>query len=497
MPPPSSGLEQDGLPPGPRRWAIAASAIAISMAVLDTAIANVALPTIAVDVQASAADSIWVVNAYQLAVIVCLLPLASFGEIVGYARVYRAGLAVFTLASLACALSDSLATLAAARVLQGAGAAGIMGVNTALIRFIYPQARLGAGIGVNALVVAVASAVGPSAAAGILAVAPWPWLFAVNVPVGLLALALAWRSLPQVAPVARRFDWPSAALNGLAFGLLISALDGLGHGERAAGVAAELAAAVAAGWVLARRQLRMASPLLPVDLLRIPVFALSVATSVCSFAAQTLAFVALPFYFQDVLGRGEVATGLLMTPWPAAVAVSAPIAGRLLDRVAPGVLGGLGLAMMTAGLAALWRLPAAPGDLAMVWRMMLCGAGFGFFQVPNNRTLIASAPRHRTGGASGMLSTARLLGQTGGAALVALLFARVAGGAAGAAGTDAVLALATVFSAVGCVVSLARGRGGAGGAGASGRVSGTASGAIATVAAAGDTLGRGEREVEE
>ena len=304
MPPPSSGLEQDGLPPGPRRWAIAAIAIAISMAVLDTAIANVALPTIAVDVQASAADSIWVVNAYQLAVIVCLLPLASFGEIVGYARVYRAGLAVFTLASLACALSDSLATLAAARVLQGAGAAGIMGVNTALIRFIYPQARLGAGIGVNALVVAVASAVGPSAAAGILAVAPWPWLFAVNVPVGLLALALAWRSLPQVAPVARRFDWPSAALNGLAFGLLISALDGLGHGERAAGVAAELAAAVAAGWVLARRQLRMASPLLPVDLLRIPVFALSVATSVCSFAAQTLAFVALPFYFQDVLGLG-------------------------------------------------------------------------------------------------------------------------------------------------------------------------------------------------
>ncbi len=487
--------EQDGLPPGPRRWAITAIAIAISLAVLDSAVANVALPTIAVDVHASAADSIWVVNAYQLAVIVCLLPLASLGEIVGYAKVYRAGLAVFTLASLACALSDSLGTLAAARILQGAGAAGVMGVNTALIRFIYPQARLGAGIGLNALVVAVASAVGPSVAAAILAVAPWPWLFAVNVPVGVVALAMAWRSLPVVPPVARRFDWASAALNGVAFGLLITGIDGAGHGERGGAVAAELLGSVAAGAVLARRQLGMAAPLLPVDLLRIPVFALSIATSVCSFAAQTLAFVALPFFFQDVLGRGAVATGLLMTPWPAAVAVSAPIAGRLADRVPAGVLGGIGLAAMTAGLAALWRLPAAPGDFAMVWRMTLCGAGFGLFQAPNNRTLIAAAPRNRTGGASGMLSTARLLGQTGGAALVALVFATAvgAGGSAGAGGTGAALALATGFSAVGCVVSLARGRGGVGGSGAAAQVSGTASGAIAATPAAADTLARGER----
>ncbi len=487
--------EQDGLPPGPRRWAITAIAIAISLAVLDSAVANVALPTIAVDVHASAADSIWVVNAYQLAVIVCLLPLASLGEIVGYAKVYRAGLAVFTLASLACALSDSLDTLAAARILQGAGAAGVMGVNTALIRFIYPQARLGAGIGLNALVVAVASAVGPSVAAAILAVAPWPWLFAVNVPVGVVALAMAWRSLPVVPPVARRFDWASAALNGVAFGLLITGIDGAGHGERGAAVAAELLGSVAAGAVLARRQLGMPAPLLPVDLLRIPVFALSIATSVCSFAAQTLAFVALPFFFQDVLGRGAVATGLLMTPWPAAVAVSAPIAGRLADRVPAGVLGGIGLAAMTAGLAALWRLPAVPGDFAMVWRMTLCGAGFGLFQAPNNRTLIAAAPRHRTGGASGMLSTARLLGQTGGAALVALVFATAAGagGSVGAGGTGAALALATGFSALGCVVSLARGRGGVGGSGATAEVSGTATGAIAAMPSAADMLARGER----
>ena len=475
----------DGLPPEVRRWAVLAIAIAISLAVLDSAIANVALPTIAADVHASAASSIWVVNAYQLAVIVCLLPLASMGEIIGYAKVYRAGLVVFTVASLACALSDSLATLTAARVLQGAGAAGVMGVNTALIRFIYPAARLGAGIGLNALVVAVSSAVGPTLAAGILSVAPWPWLFAVNVPVGVLALALAWRTLPRVPPVARRFDWTSAALNGLAFGLLISAVDGLGHGEPAFGVLAELAAAVAAGWVLARRQLRLEAPLLPVDLLRIPVFALSVLTSVCSFAAQSLAFVALPFYFQDVLGRGAVATGLLMTPWPVAVAVVAPISGRLADRVPVGLLGGGGLALMTAGLLALWALPAVPGDFDMVWRMTLGGAGFALFQAPNNRTMIAAAPRHRTGGASGMLSTARLLGQTGGAALVALLFSTASGDVAGQAAISSVLLLAAGFAAAGCIVSLTRGTRRTRDA----AVSETATGAIASAPALGDTLG--------
>jgi DHA2 family multidrug resistance protein-like MFS transporter len=397
-------------------------ALALIMAVLDGAIANVALPTIASDVQASPASSIWVVNAYQLVITISLLPCASLGEHYGYRRVYKVGLAVFTLGSLACALSDSLATLTMARVVQGFGAAGIMSVNGALIRYIYPRRQLGHGIGINALLVGVSSAVGPTVAAGILSVASWPWLFAVNIPFGVVALAIATRSLPVNPRTGQRFDVVSAVLNALAFGLLIIGIDGLGQGEGRQLEAVELGVALLAGIWLVRRQLALASPLLPVDLLRIPVFRLSILTSVCSFGAQMLAYVALPFYFQGTLGRSEVATGLLMTPWPLATAVIAPMAGWLADRYPSGMLGGIGLVTMAAGLALIAGLPAEPSSLDIVWRMAICGFGFGLFQSPNNRTMLSSAPRERSGGASGMLATARLLGQTTGAAMVSLLF---------------------------------------------------------------------------
>jgi len=221
----------DGLPPPQRGWAMFAIGLAIAMAVLDGAIAHVALPTIARDLAATPADSVWVVNAYQLVITILLLPLASAGEIVGYRRVYRIGLAVFTLASLACALSDSLLALTLARVAQGVGAAGVMSVNAALVRFIYPRRLLGRGIGVVALVVAVSAAVGPTVASAILSIASWPWLFAVNVPIGIATLVAA-QALPRTPGAPRRFDLPSAVLNALFFGLLIVAIDSANSGMR-------------------------------------------------------------------------------------------------------------------------------------------------------------------------------------------------------------------------------------------------------------------------
>ncbi|MBA9067864.1 MFS family permease [Methylobacterium sp. RAS18] len=152
----------DGLPLRERLLALCAMALAISMAVLDGAIVNVALPVIARDLDVPASEAIFVVSAYQIAVTAALLPLATLGEIWGYRRVYLAGLAVFTVASLACAVSPNLASLTAARVAQGLGAAGIMSVNIALVRFIYPSRLIGRGVGNVALIVAVASAAGPT-----------------------------------------------------------------------------------------------------------------------------------------------------------------------------------------------------------------------------------------------------------------------------------------------------------------------------------------------
>ena len=422
----ASRTNTDGLPLPQRYWAIAVVALGITMAVLDSAIANVALPTIAKDLNAAPADSIWVVNAYQLIITILMLPLASLGEIVGYRRVYRVGLVVFTLSSLGCALSSSLVMLSAARVLQGIGAAGMLSVNSALVRFIYPQRMLGRAIGINAFVVAVSAALGPTVAAAILSIASWPWLFAVNVPIGVVTMIVA-RTLPRTPRSGRRFDTLSALLNAVFFGLLIIAIDSVGHGGHPLYAGLAFIGAALSGVALVMRQLPQTSPLLPVDLLRIPMFALSIATSVCSFAAQMLAYVSIPFYFQDTLGRSDVATGLLMTPWPLATAVLAPIAGRLADRHSAGILGALGLVIFAAGLWLLALLPVAPTDADIIWRMALCGAGFGLFQSPNNRAIISSAPRERSGGASGMLGTARLLGQTVGAALVALMFSLVGG----------------------------------------------------------------------
>ncbi|HVJ51606.1 MAG TPA: MFS transporter [Aliidongia sp.] len=446
-----SEVPMDGLPPERLRLAVTTIVLAIGMATLDTAIANTALPTIAADLNASPAASIWVVNAYQLALMVSLLPLASLGDILGYRRIYIAGLAVFTVASLVCAASWSLPSLALARMFQGFGASGIMSVNTALVRFIYPARSLGRGVGFNALVVAVSFAIGPTVASGILAVASWQWLFAINVPIGLIAIAIAIPALPYSQRATYRFDGVSALLNAATFGLIIVAIGEAGHQAEPLLVAGEFVGAGLFGLLLIRRQASQTAPMLPVDLFRRPIFALSAVTAVCSFAAQGLAFVSLPFYFQTTLGRTQVETGLLMTPWPVVVAIVVPIAGQLSDKHPPAILGGCGLAALCLGMVLLAVLPAHPSVLDIAWRMAICGFGFGFFQSPNLKALMASAPPERSGGASGIVATSRLLGQSSGAALVALCF-----GVAGPHGSALALALGAGFAGAASIASFMR-----------------------------------------
>lgn len=442
--------ETDGLPSPRRQWAIATIALGLILAVMDSAIANVALPTIAVDLNSEPAHSIWVVNGYQLAITVALLPLSSLGDRIGYRNIYLPGLAIFTLASVACALSTSLPMLTAARVIQGFGAAGIMSVNTALLRYIYPQRLLGRGIGINALVVALSAAAGPTIASAILSVANWPWLFAVNLPIGLVALLIGMRCLPATPTHTHKFDYISALLSAATFGLLIGSIDALAQGEGIGLFIVEMTIGIGLAWLLTKREMGNPAPVLPVDLLRIPIFALSLATSISSFAAQMLALVSLPFMLHD-LGYDAVETGLLITPWPIAIAIAAPLAGRLTEKYPAGLLGGIGLGIFAVGLLSLALIPPQPNAFDIIWRMALCGAGFGMFQSPNNRAIIMSAPKSRSGGASGMLGTARLLGQTTGAAMVALLFSRVPVHA-----TTVALLMATGFAIVAAFVSFAR-----------------------------------------
>jgi DHA2 family multidrug resistance protein-like MFS transporter len=443
---------EDGLPIPARYWAILTLMVGVALSCLDTALVNVALPQIAKDIGSSPAASIWVINAYQLAVMISLLPLASLGDIFGYRRVYSAGLVLYTCAALISATAGSLEILTLGRALQGLGAAGIMSVNTALIRYTYPRRQLGRGIALTSLVVSTSSATGPTLAAAILSVGSWPWLFAVNVPIGIVTLALSMRLLPRTEPSGHRFDPSSAILCALMFGSLISGINGLGHGQAGLAVAGEFIGAAASEYLLVRRQAAQVMPLLPTDLFRRPIFSVSVIASVLCFIAQGLAFVSLPFYLQDVIGLSAVATGLLMTPWPATSALMAPFAGQLADRYPAGILGSIGLAIVAVGFVLLAMLPAHPGTADILWRVAVCGGGMGLFQQPNARAIVLAAPRERSGGAGAIQSSARLLGQSIGAAMVALVF----GASAGGHGAVSALALAACFAAVATGVSLTR-----------------------------------------
>ena len=415
--------ETDGLPNPRRVWAVIAASLALVMSVLDANIVNIVLPTLSREFGTTPSTTIWVMNAYQLAITVSLLSFSSLGDIYGYRRVFLSGVAVFCVTSFICALSGSFWMLTTARVLQGFGAAAITSVNTAQLRTIYPRKYLGRGMGINAMVVAVSAVAGPSVASAILSLGSWQWLFAINIPLGIFAWGMGIRFLPKrEVRQNHTFDKISAVANAFTFGLLIYSMEGFAHHERIDFLIIQLLLLVIVGTFFLRRQLKQKAPLLPVDLMRIPIFALSVGTSICSFTAQMLALVSLPFLLQNTLGRSEIATGLLLTPWPVATLFTAPLAGYLVEKVHAGLLGCLGMLVFAAGLYALTALPPEPADADIVWRMLICGAGFGLFQTPNNSTIISSAPTNRSGGASGMIGTARLLGQTLGATLVALLF---------------------------------------------------------------------------
>ncbi len=438
----------------PRRiGAIIAVAFGVALSVVDGTIANVALPTISRHLAISEADSIWVVNAYQIAVMVSILTFSTLGDVIGHRRIYLSGLILFTIASVGCAAADTFPLLVAARAAQGLGSSAVVSVNTTLIRIIYPRARLGRGLGVNATVVAISSVAGPSIAAAVLSVAEWPWLFAVNIPIGLAAIALSYKFLPEnPARIAgRRFYWQDGVMSALVFGLLMLSVEGFSHNIDRRWIAAGLAAFALLGYRFVKTQLRRDYPILPFDLLRTPIFSLSMLTSISSYLAQMLALVALPFYLQHECGYDDVRTGLMMTAWPAVVMVVAPVAGLMVERVHAGLLGGVGLVTMAAGMLLLAMLPEGAAAGEIIWRMMLCGGGFALFQSPNNSILIASAPTARSGSASGMLAMARLTGQSTGAAMMALLFHLVPSNS-----THAALFLAAAVAALAAAISFSR-----------------------------------------
>ena len=404
--------------------AILSLLMAVFLGSLDQSIANTALPAIGAGLQHSPAESVWVLHAYQLAVVATLLPFAALGDLWGARRVFLCGVALFNLAAISSALATSLEWLAVSRAVQGIGASGLMSVNLALIRQLFPANRLGQGAGINAFVVGTGYSLGPVAATLVLSYAPWPWLFGAQVPLGVLGWLLGWRYLPRLAtPQPRQaYDLVLALLAAVCFAALIFSLSAIAQQKGWRILAGSVAVMVVSGAGLLHRQRGHAAPMLPMDLMRRPLFSLSVFTSICSFTTQGVAFVALPFFFLNHLQLPAVDAGMLMTVWAGVVAMAAPLAGRLSDRYAPATMGGIGLCILSVGMAWLSQIPAGTAFASMAVGMALCGIGFGLFQSPNLRAIMSSSPPERSSGASGMVAMARLVGQASGAALVALCF---------------------------------------------------------------------------
>ncbi len=406
--------------------AITAILIVLIMTVLDVTVVNVALPVLADKFGVSDSDTVWIVTIYQLVITMLLLPLSSAGDLYSYRKTFLTGVVIFTSASVLCAASQNFAMIIASRAIQGIGAACVMSVNIALTRLIYPREVLGRGLALNAMVIAIATAAGPTIAGSILSIASWHWLFLINVPFGIVAFILGKRLLPRNLPRQDKtgYDWVSGIENTVVFGLIFYSLGSFARkGDTVTNICL-LLAGLAVGVLYVRRQLNRRNPMLAVDLFGIRLYSLSIITSVCSFIALNVAMIALPFLFLNSYGFSEITTGLLMTPWPLATMIVSPLAARFVEKHNPGKTAAAGMAVYAAGITLLLLLPDSGvrvWDIA--WRMVVCGIGFGLFQTPNNIVMVIATPIKRTGGAGGMQSTARLVGQTLGATIVTVVFA--------------------------------------------------------------------------
>ena len=447
-----------------RRWAMLVIVLGLIVAVLDGSIMNLALPTVAKQLNASPAEAIWIINAYQLGTLGLLLPLAALGERIGYRKVYLIGLVCFTLASAVAMLAQSLWLLIAARGLQGMGAAGVMAVNAALVRLTYPAAKLGKGMALNSLVVAVSAMAGPTVSALILSVASWPWLFALNLPLGVLALFLAYRTLPVDGPKAERvgFDYAGTLLLALSLGAYALAMT-LGRGSFGLLNAVLLLAAVLGAGLFVRVQKRATFPLVRLALFRDVNLRAGLAMGTLVSTVMMATLVVGPFYLARALGLDAAMVGLVLAAGPVAAALTGVPAGKLADRFGAQRMTAVGLAVALVGCAALALLPTALGIPGYIDPIVLVTVGYALFQTANNTAVMAGVRADQRGVISGLLGLSRNLGLVTGASLMGAVFAyavavpdiTTAQPEAVAWGLRVTFAVATVLVAFALVLALA------------------------------------------
>jgi EmrB/QacA subfamily drug resistance transporter len=377
----------------------------------------------------------WVVIAYLVCVASLLLTMGRLSDVVGRKRIWLFGLGAFTLGSMLCGAAPSLLGLILARAAQGIGGACMMAVSPAMLTGAFPPEQRGRAIGLNAVTVAVGISVGPTLGGMITERVSWRYIFYVNVPIGVLGLVACWKLLPRDVPRTRSgFDPVGAALLAVSLASL-TALMTLGNELGwASPQAAVLALVVLVGSVLfALQERRHPYPVIDFSLFRSRLFSSACLSLMLSFWSSFAVSVLMPFYFEQLRGYGAERTGLMLTPFPLMIALIAPLAGSLADRIGTRVLASVGMSVLCLGLWLLSRLDETSTPLAIIGCLTVAGAGQALFQAPNNSALLGAAPPERQGLASGMLATGRTVGQSLSVALAGAIFAAMGGAAAGRA----------------------------------------------------------------
>lgn len=408
----------------PRRaGAILALSLGTMVASLDSGGVNIALPTLAHDLQVAPSSAVTLVTVYQLVLIMTVLPFSALGDRMGHRTLFQYGQAVFFIAPLLCFFVDSLPALLLIRGLQALGAAAVFSVTTAMLRSIYPAARLGSGMALNTMVAATSAALAPTLGGLILAVADWPWLFAVCAPLALLSIYCGRAALPDPQPRAEPYDLRGALMCAATIGLVVIGLESAVHAAAAVVWAGIIGAAIVVGVIFVRRELLQSRPVLPVDLLRDAPMAFGSLASLFANVATTTVLLTLPFRLQSGFGYSPAETGLVLAAWPVVMMVVAPASGVLSDRIPAARLGVVGMAVGVLGMLALALAPSHPSHLDLAWRFGLAGVGFGLFLSPNARQLLAIAPMARVAAAGALSQTTRLAGQVLGSTAAAAVLA--------------------------------------------------------------------------
>jgi len=424
--------------PRQRIKAVFAVSLATATVAFDASIPNVALPTIARELGVAGSSAVSIVAIYQIVLIMTLLPFAALAQRIGQRRTLRIGLVLFISGGLLCSFARTLPVLIVLRVCQSLGAAAILSIGAALIRSLYPPQWLGRGLALNTMITTASMSLAPSVGGLLLSVLPWYWLFAIGAPTAIAALLLS-RIVPESERHETPFDLTGAIYCMASFGFIFAGIQSAVHGAAPLITALLLGVGVPVTFFFVRRELRVTVPILPLDLLKRPMIALTVAGGMLAFVATMNLLVSLPFRLQGQFGFSTSATGAILAAWSLTMMLCAPTAGILSDRISATILGTIGMTTATLGAVLLALLPDAATGVDVTWRIAICAAGYAFFVSPSFRRVVDASPRSRVAAAGSLMSTGRLTGQTLGATAAAAMLALGVGQGAAPAAFSAVL----------------------------------------------------------